>query len=165
MRKSEILHLTWESVSLKDRFIELTDQKNGEHSTIPLNETAIDTLRAIPRRLDSKYVFPGKKAATRRTSGSPPKPDKPLYDLKRKFEKAVADAELAGVTFHVLRHTCASHLVMAGVDLMTVKEILRHKSIEMTDRYAHLSPGHMKSAVDALESALTVQAKEEEKQA
>jgi site-specific recombinase XerD len=53
MRKSEILNLTWESVNLRERFIELVDQRNGEHSTIPLNQTAIDTLRSIPRRLNS----------------------------------------------------------------------------------------------------------------
>ncbi len=53
------------------------------------------------------------------------------------------------------RHTCASHLVMSGVDLATVKEIMRHKTIEMTLRYAHLSPEHKKSAIATLESALT----------
>ena len=81
-------------------------------------------------------------------------PNKPFYDLKRQFEKAVTDSGLKDVTFHILRHTCASHLVMAGVDLKTVMEIMRHKSIEMTMRYAHLSPEHKKSAVDALEASL-----------
>jgi site-specific recombinase XerD len=66
----------------------------------------------------------------------------------------VADAKLDEVTFHVLRHTCASHLVMAGVNLVTVKEILRHKDIQVTMRHSHLSPEHKKSAVDALETAL-----------
>jgi len=153
MRKGEILHLTWENVNLRERYIELVDQKNGERSTIPLNQTAIETLRAVPRRLGSKYVFPGKM------------PGKPFFDLKRQFEKAVADAKLEGVTFHILRHTCASHLVMAGVDLVTVKEIMRHKSIEMTMRYAHLSPEHKKSAIDALETALIPKAEQTEKQA
>ena len=44
---------------------------------------------------------------------------------------------------------------MSGLDLVTVQEILRHKSIEMTQRYAHLTPEHNKSAVDALEKAVT----------
>ena len=57
------------------------------------------------------------------------------------------------MTFHVLRHTFASHLVMAGVDLAAVKELLRHKSIDMTLRYAHLSPEHRKSAINTLVSA------------
>ena len=151
--KSEIRNLTWEGVNLRERYIELVDQKNGEHSTIPLNQTVIDTLRAIPRRLDSKYVFTGKT------------PDTPFYDLKRQFENAVKKAGLEGVTFHVLRHSCGSHLTMAGVDLRTVQEILRHKSILMTQRYAHLSPAHKKSAVDALENALSGAVEKSEKHA
>jgi integrase len=95
--------------------------------------------------LDSKYVFPGKK------------PGKPYKDLKRQFETAVEQAKLERVTFHTLRHTAASYLVMAGVDLATVKEILRHKSISMTLGYAHLLPDHKQSAVEALSKALSAE--------
>ena len=55
-----------------------------------------------------------------------------------------------------LTHTCASHLVMAGVDIATVRDILRHKTIERTLRYAHLSPDHRKAAIEALGNALAV---------
>ena len=51
-------------------------------------------------------------------------PGKPFYDLKRQFENAVRKAKLKDVTFHTLRHSCASHLFMNGVDLATVREIL-----------------------------------------
>ena len=54
-------------------------------------------------------------------------------------------------TFHDLRHTFASRLVMAGVDLPTVKELMGHKSIAMTLRYMHLSIDHKQRAVRALE--------------
>ena len=64
-----------------------------------------------------------------------------------------------------INYITASHLVMAGIDLTTVKEILRHKSIEMTMRYAHLSPEHKISAVDALEASLTASEQEERKHA
>lgn len=141
MRKGEILHLTWDNVNLSKKYIELVDQKNGEHSIIHLNPQAFEALRSVPRRLGSDYVFAGKV------------PGKPLFDLKRQFESAVAKAKLEDVTFHTLRHTFASHRVMAGVDLATVKELLRHKSIDMTLRYSHLSPAHKESAVDALVSA------------
>lgn len=53
--------------------------------------------------------------------------------------------------FHDLRHTFASQLVMAGVDLLTVKELLGHKKIEMSLRYSHLSCDHKKCAVKALD--------------
>ena len=92
MRKSEILNLTWDSINIINGYIELVDQKNGERSTIPLNRIAIETIQSIPRRIDSKYVFPGKT------------PNKPFYDLKWQFEKSVSSAKLDGVTFHVLRH-------------------------------------------------------------
>ena len=143
MRKGELLRLEWDHINLQRGFLEILDQKNGEYNAIPLNGRALGILRSIPRRLDSKYVFPGKK------------PGKPFKDLKRQFEKAVQKANLEGVTFHTLRHTAASYLAMAGVDLATVKEILRHKSISMTLRYAHLSPDHKRSAVEALSEALT----------
>lgn len=153
MRKSEVLGLTWDSINIREGYIELVDQKNGERSVIALNGKAVETIQAIPQHIDSRYVFPGKT------------PDKPFYDLKRQFESAVKAANLEGVTFHVLRHTCASHLVMSGVDLATVKEIMRHKSIEMTLRYAHLSPEHKRSAIAALESALTPKPEEKAKTA
>jgi len=52
------------------------------------------------------------------------------------------------------RHTFASHLVMAGVDLTTVSRLLGHKDIKMTLRYSHLAPAHMKNAVDVLDTTM-----------
>jgi site-specific recombinase XerD len=59
----------------------------------------------------------------------------------------------------------ASHMVMSGMPLATVKEILRHKDYAMTLRYAHLSSDHKKAAIDALEKSLAIKSKEEEKTA
>ena len=57
---------------------------------------------------------------------------------------------LEGVTFHTLRHTCASWLVMEGVPLFEVSTLLRHASIQMTEWYAHLAPDHLHDAVTSI---------------
>ena len=59
---------------------------------------------------------------------------------------------MADFTFHDLRHTFASRLVMSGVDLPTVQALMGHKDISMTLRYTHLSSDHKQRAVRALES-------------
>lgn len=57
-------------------------------------------------------------------------------------------AKLSGVTPHTLRHTSASRLVMAGVDLRTVQELGGWKELKMVERYSHLSPKHKADAVE-----------------
>jgi len=59
-------------------------------------------------------------------------------------------AGIVDFTFHDLRHTFASHLVMEGVDITTVSRLLGHASLTMTLRYAHLAPKHMASAINVL---------------
>ena len=75
----------------------------------------------------------------------------PCHNFRTACERAVQQAGLEDFTFHDLRHTFASRLVMAGVDLPTVKELLGHKSIAMTLRYTHLSTDHKQRAVSVLE--------------
>ena len=66
------------------------------------------------------------------------------------FDDAVEDAGIEDFTWHCLRHTFASRLVMAGVDLRTEQELLGHRTITMTVRYAHLAPKHQLAAVERL---------------
>ena len=79
---------------------------------------------------------------------------RPYEEVKRSFNSAVRRAGIKDFTFHDLRHTFASHLVMAGVDLTTVKELLGHKTLIMALRYAHLAPSHKIKAVGMLDDAL-----------
>jgi site-specific recombinase XerD len=85
---------------------------------------------------------------------SSPGTGKPYQDVKGSFSRACRKAEIRDFHFHDLRHTFASHLVMSGVDIKTVKELLGHKTLVMTLRYSHLAPSHKVKAVDILDAAI-----------
>ena len=99
-------------------------------------------LQGLTRRLDSPYVF------------CDPLTGKRYRDVKRSFASACRRAGIEDFRLHDARHTFISQLVMAGADLMTVKELLGHKTLAMTLRYSHLAPSHKMRAVDLLDSAL-----------
>jgi integrase len=139
MRKGEILSLTWDQVDLRHGFILLDRTKNGERREIPVNETLRTCLKGLLRRVDAPFVFYD------RVTG------KPYRDIKKGFQGALRRSKIWDFKFHDLRHSFASHLVMAGVDLTTVKELLGHKSLVMTLRYAHLAPAHKVKAVRMLD--------------
>ena len=150
MRRSEILSLTWDKIDFNNGFILLDDSKNGERREIPMDQTLKETLLALfhgtkerPRRLDVNHVF------------YDPATEKTCKDIKRVFPIVCRRAKITDFHFHDLRHTFASHLVMSGQDITTVKELLGHKTLTMTLRYAHLAPSHKVKAVNVLDSVLT----------
>ena len=127
-----------DNVDLKHGFIRLDITKNGERRDIPISDELRPVLQAVTRRLDVPYVF------FDATTG------KPYQDVKRSFGTALRRAGITDFHFHDLRHTFASHLVMARVDITTVSKLLGHKSLTMTLRYAHLAPNHLQNAVNML---------------
>ena len=135
LRKSELLSLTWNNINFDHRLVtvEAAYAKNGEARSVPMSSRLTETLLPI-RILDDPNapVFYNSEG-------------KPYRDISTAFNSAVRRAEIEDFTFHDLRHTFASRLVMRGVDLTTVKELMGHKHINMTLRYAHLSPGHKHS--------------------
>ncbi len=76
---------------------------------------------------------------------------KPYKSITKSFKAACRRVGIADFRFHDLRHTFASHLVMAGVDLTTVSKLMGHKSLTMTLRYSHLSPAHLAEGVKKLD--------------
>ena len=71
------------------------------------------------------------------------------------FGSAIRAAKILSFSWHCLRHTFASRLVMAGVDIRTVQELMGHKTISMTVRYSHLAPTHTLAAVERLSGAVS----------
>jgi integrase len=138
MQKQELLSLEWERhVDLKHGFILLDITKNGRRREIPINQPLRDTLEGLVRRVDSAYVFTDSDG-------------KRFQDGKKAFYSACRRAEIKDLRFHDLRHTFTSHLVMQGVDLTSVKELLGHKTLTMTRRYAHPAPSPKVKAVALL---------------
>jgi site-specific recombinase XerD len=74
----------------------------------------------------------------------------PLDNPRKWFVPALEEAKIEEFNWHDLRHTFASRLVMAGVDLRTVQQLMGHKTIQMTVRYSHLAPEHQLDAVERL---------------
>ncbi|MGA2317597.1 MAG: site-specific integrase [Thermodesulfobacteriota bacterium] len=149
MRKSEILNVVWDRIDLKHGFIFLDQTKNGERREIPINATLRETFLELfqgtkerPRRIDIPFAFYN------------PITERAYEDIQRQFATACRRAKISNFHFHDLRHTFASQLVMAGVDLTAIKELLGHKTLTMTLRYSHLAPSHKVKAVDILDSVL-----------
>jgi site-specific recombinase XerD len=144
MRKGEILTLRWDKVDMKTGLIQVASgkdahTKNYESRAIPMNRSLREFLAKHPRRIDTPYVFSG-------PSG------KPFCKTNYHFGRAVKKAGIPHVRVHDLRHTFASQLVMKGIDLRTVQELLEHKDMRMTLKYAHLASDHVRKAVEVLDS-------------
>ena len=142
LRLSNIANLTWTQVNLFNRMIIIETTKNGEPVGIPMTENVFTTLKALNkvRRIDSDFIF-GKKGRPFRR-----------WWFSKSFKTACEKASIENFRFHDLRHDFCSKLVQRGVDLYTVAALAGHKNITTTQRYAHLSPEKLKSAVQMLNS-------------
>ncbi|HEX4381207.1 MAG TPA: site-specific integrase [Candidatus Acidoferrum sp.] len=136
LRRGEQFALKWQDVDLERGILTVAGGKTGRRF-VPINTAARAALEKMAIYGHIPYVH-----AEKRNDGQ--------RDWRRWFEDCVREAKIENFTWHDIRHTFASRLVMAGVDLRTVQELLGHKSILMTMRYAHLSPNHKLAAVEKL---------------
>lgn len=121
MRRSEIAGIRWSHVDFKKKHVHLPKTKNGEARSVPLSPKALQILRALPRNIDGS-VFKLQ-------------PD----TITKKFSNTVKKAGLVDLRFHDLRHEATSRLFEnTDLDLMEVKGITGHKSLQMLSRYSHL---------------------------
>lgn len=138
-RISEICSLKWSQVDMQRGELKIGEQKNGKLSVLPLSTVALDTLLTIKRAC---------------AGGAPifTKGFKPWTDgaLRAEFYSAVAHAGVAPCRFHDLRHTFATRLVQAGVDLYTVQRLGRWSSYDMVQRYGHHNTDSLRKALEAV---------------
>jgi integrase len=138
MRRGEILNLKWHDIDLNSGSIIIRDSKNGQPRHVPMDSAVRDLLSGYIPTSGSSHVFPSASGARRST-------------VQKAFRNARIRAGMPDLHFHDLRHTFASHWVMSGGDIYVLKDILGHKSIVMTQRYAHLSPTYKRTMVDRME--------------
>ncbi|MFH1823770.1 MAG: tyrosine-type recombinase/integrase [Candidatus Firestonebacteria bacterium] len=144
MRKGEMLGLKMTNIDFNNNLIILDKTKNDEIREIPMSREVREILWrlcASKRKKDFIFVTKGKKRYSRN-------------GVRTAFGTALSNAGIDNFRFHDLRHTFASHLVMSGVDIVTVQKLLGHKDIKMTMRYSHLAPKFKQDAIYKLEDSL-----------
>lgn len=141
LRRGELFGLAWADVDLHRKMLTVrsSNAKSRRARHVPLNVEALDVLKRWQSDADG-LVWPGAGGGR-------------LTNVNKAWGGIVAAAKLGNFHFHDLRHDFASKLVMAGVDLNTVRELMGHADIKMTLRYAHLAPERTAAAVALIGTA------------
>lgn len=138
-RLNEIRTLKWDHVSAHR--LELPDSKTGRRR-IPLPSEAYDILESLPRRDGNPYVILGESDHM------------PFVDLQKPWRRIRQLAGLNDARIHDLRHTYASVAMKDGIDPFTLKEIMGHKNLQTTLRYAHLADDAVQRAAGSVANRL-----------
>lgn len=143
LRKSEQFGLTWADLDLEHRLIFIRDSKSGKARQVGMSDRVLDIFTRMKSCRTGEVVFPSAKSM-----------------MATAWIKARKRAGLTGpshVRWHDLRHTFASHMIMAGVGVPKVQQLLGHATIQMTMRYAHLAPEAMVDTVTRIDPLIGVQ--------
>lgn len=139
LRASEQWRLQWSDIDFERKILTVRKQKHGHGERhIPLNSVVLEAL---------------KKLATGSVTKGPiflNSDNRPMKAHRDWFDPAVEEAGIEDYTWHGNRHTFASRLAMADVNIRTIAQLMGHRTIQMSMRYSHLSPDHNLSAVEKL---------------
>lgn len=144
MRAGECFKLEWGDVDMGTEQLTLRCTKNGTTRHAYMTEAVKAMLKDRRTTTKTEQVFPGRP------------------EISSSFDRAVVACGLnRGITdraqkivFHSLRHTFASWLAMNGTPIYTIAKLMGHKTMAMSERYSHLSPGHLQDAIKGLEASL-----------
>lgn len=151
LRFSEICALVWQDIDLEHGTVTIRDAKSGEGRHAYLTDRTKDMfLRRKQNKGESQLVFPGRYGVR-------------IAKVHRTFDRVVAEIGLNNcitdqrqkVVFHSTRHTFGSWLALQGTPILTIKELMGHKTLTMTMRYAHLIPDQKRAAMEQLDKRAT----------
>jgi integrase len=134
-RKSELLNLTFNDIDFDRQTAYVQTSKNGQPRVLPLTNEVITELNKF-RNQEASLIF-----------NSELKPDRPMC-FNKQWKKALTQAKITDFRYHDLRHSCASLLAQSGASLLEIAEILGHKQIQVTKRYAHLCIDHKSKLIN-----------------
>ena len=134
-RKGELMGLTWDSIDRLNSIAIVPNTKNGEPRVLPLTAAVVEELSHFDCG-QRGYIFNSTLGPTKQRC------------FKKCWYKALKDADIEDFRFHDLRHSCASYLAMNGASLLEIADVLGHKQIQMTKRYAHLCIEHKSSLIN-----------------
>lgn len=137
LRLGEVRHLLLEDVDWFRQVITLRQTKNGKVRRVPVCNKAFVLLTELHQFLGDKgWVFPGKKT------------NNPVSEPRRLHKALCEKAGIPPYTIHELRHTFATKLLESGTDIHTVKDLLGHSTIKVTEQYLHSGPARYLDAVN-----------------
>ena len=149
IRAGEIFNLTWSDVDFDRGLLALRDTKSGRNRMAYMTAPVRAMLGARGKGNHGDMIFPGRGGVKRSWVSNAF--ERAVKELG--FNEGVTDSRQR-VVFHSLRHTFASWLVEQGTDLYSVKELMGHSTLSMTERYSHLAPDTLRRAVKNLEKSL-----------
>jgi integrase len=154
LRIGEIRALQWEHVDdrrnvivVRQQFVgrgwELSTPKGRKSREVPMNRNVKDALKTLDRT--TKFVFSRPRLRFETETALSYKAIESAWRYPRRVLRA------PWVGRHTMRHTFASHLILAGASIVEVKELLGHVDIKTTMRYAHLRPSALHRTVSFLD--------------
>jgi integrase len=134
-RKGELTKLRWNDINFDRRTAYVATTKNGQPKVLPLTDSVIKELELFDTK-DRSLIFASKVK------------EDVAYCFTKPWKKALEDADIKDFRFHDLRHCCASYLAQSGASLLEIADVLGHKQISVTKRYAHLCIEHKSSLIN-----------------
>lgn len=134
-RKGELMALRWKDVDTARKVAHIGTTKNGDPKALPLVPAVVEQFE-LHRGTPAGLVFPSRLS-----------PDKPMC-FEQRWREALDQAGVRHFRWHDLRHSAASMLAMNGATLLEIADLLGHRQISMTHRYAHLATNHRAALVD-----------------